>query len=314
MSSAEARYFRVGAFVFTGLALAVSGIVVLGGGRLLERPVRFETYFDESVQGLEIGSPVKQRGVQIGRVAAIDVVDEIYRFDSEEERLSYGQRVRVVMELRDAGEADYDNEENAARLQRMIDRGLRLRITTQGITGVSFIEADFLSPEQHPPMKITWEPRYFYVPSAPSMFTAITTAAERIFQRLEQVEVERVVKNLDGLILALTAKVEAFDVDELHDEGVRLLAELRTTNDELRAALAGADLPTLSADARKALVRVDGTLLRAQRTIDGSQQDLGQTIENLRVTSENLRDLTDTLRAQPSLLLRSAAPPEGGSP
>jgi hypothetical protein len=64
--SAEARYFRVGLFMFVGIGLIGSCAVILGGQGLFQTPVPFETYFDESVQGLEKGSPVKFRGVSIG--------------------------------------------------------------------------------------------------------------------------------------------------------------------------------------------------------------------------------------------------------
>ena len=33
------------------------------------KPQRFEVYFDESIHGLDLGSPVKLRGVRVGREA-----------------------------------------------------------------------------------------------------------------------------------------------------------------------------------------------------------------------------------------------------
>jgi ABC-type transporter Mla subunit MlaD len=60
--SAEARYFRVGLFVFSGAAAITLAALVLGGGQLFQEKVGFETYFESSVQGLEVGSPVKMRG------------------------------------------------------------------------------------------------------------------------------------------------------------------------------------------------------------------------------------------------------------
>ena len=69
--SAEARYFRVGLFVLVGVALIGSCTVILGGRGLFKDPILLETYFDESVQGLEVGSPVKLRGVQLGTVSLV---------------------------------------------------------------------------------------------------------------------------------------------------------------------------------------------------------------------------------------------------
>ena len=46
-------------------------MLALGAGNVFKRTVTIETYFDESVQGLDVGSAVKYRGVQIGRVTRI---------------------------------------------------------------------------------------------------------------------------------------------------------------------------------------------------------------------------------------------------
>ena len=64
--SQESHYFRVGLFVLLGAALAVGAMLLIGGGNFFSQPTRGETVFAESVQGLEIGSTVKFRGVRIG--------------------------------------------------------------------------------------------------------------------------------------------------------------------------------------------------------------------------------------------------------
>ena len=54
--SQQAHYFKIGLFVVGAIALAVIGIIVLGAGKWLERSTMVETYFFESVQGLEIAA------------------------------------------------------------------------------------------------------------------------------------------------------------------------------------------------------------------------------------------------------------------
>ena len=69
--SAKANYFKIGVFILSAAALAVVGVIVLGAGALFEKKIIMETYFDESVQGLGIGAPVKYRGVTVGSVEHI---------------------------------------------------------------------------------------------------------------------------------------------------------------------------------------------------------------------------------------------------
>ena len=63
---------RVGFFVLGGLALAVVGVVLLGGGRFFLPRHRFVSYFSPSaVIGLRIGSLVRFRGIPVGEVRAM---------------------------------------------------------------------------------------------------------------------------------------------------------------------------------------------------------------------------------------------------
>ena len=69
----EARYFKIGVFVLSSLAIGIVFLVAFAGGG--KGPaLMFETYIEESVQGLEVGSPVRIQGVPIGRVESIGFV------------------------------------------------------------------------------------------------------------------------------------------------------------------------------------------------------------------------------------------------
>src|SRR5882672_5365884 len=72
--SEESRRFRLGIFVLGGLALAIAGIIALSAGRLFQHTYPVYCYFQENVQGLEPGSPVKFRGVEIGRVEEVSLM------------------------------------------------------------------------------------------------------------------------------------------------------------------------------------------------------------------------------------------------
>jgi len=310
--SDEARYFRVGIFVFAGLLAVAATALVLGGRNLFAEKVVFEAYFDESVQGLEVGSPVKRRGVRFGTVRAIGLVEDFYEIGPEQ-RFELGQLVLVRVETAVDRERERTQEEltRAQRLENlraMVERGLRLQLTRSAITGVAFIEASFLDPERYPPLVVPWEPEYLVVPAAPSTIAQLTSAAERIMARLEAVNVEQVIEHLDGLLVNLRDATEEVDLAAVQAEARTLLAEVRETNALARRQLAAADVGELSTRARQVLAETETTLAHTRRMIEGGRYDLGRALENLRVATENLRDLTDTLRSQPSLLLRGEPP------
>src|SRR5580765_6688372 len=74
--SDESRRFRLGLFVITGVALFFAGIFALSAGRLFQRTYPLYCYFQENVQGLEQGSAVKFRGVDVGRVESVNVIPQ----------------------------------------------------------------------------------------------------------------------------------------------------------------------------------------------------------------------------------------------
>src|SRR5262245_30717971 len=67
----ETKYRRLGVFVFVALALLFGILFLLGGRSLFQPTLVFETYFNDSVAGLDVGSPVRFRGVPLGQVSEI---------------------------------------------------------------------------------------------------------------------------------------------------------------------------------------------------------------------------------------------------
>ena len=56
----------IGVFVIGAIALAVLAVVVFGSGRFFSEKMPLVMYFEGSVAGLNIGSPVMFRGVKVG--------------------------------------------------------------------------------------------------------------------------------------------------------------------------------------------------------------------------------------------------------
>src|SRR3954471_7830308 len=65
------RYYRLGLFVVVCVTMVAVVLFLLGGRKLFQPTFTFETYFNESVAGLELGAPVRFRGVPLGQVTAI---------------------------------------------------------------------------------------------------------------------------------------------------------------------------------------------------------------------------------------------------
>ena len=147
------------------------------------------------------------------------------------------------------------------------------------------------------------------MPSAPSTITQLSSAADRLMTRINQLDVEHLLTNLDTLLVNVNRVVERANVEGLQRSASALLDDARQTSAELRAAVKQAGVGDLNADARKALGQLNTTLTRLQQVVDGGAEDFASAIENLRVTSENLRDASETARSYPSLVLFGEPPP-----
>src|SRR5689334_16598280 len=158
----------VGAFVIGAFVLGIVALLAFGGVSFFSKPERFMVYFDESIHGLDLGSPVKLRGVRIGRVVGLNV-----RYESEKNRST----VAVVCELnRDIitdNRGDKLDLSSRAELQKLVDRGMRARLEIQALaTGLLFVGLDFVDPKEYPPPPVPEvTPRYVVVPFMPSAIT-----------------------------------------------------------------------------------------------------------------------------------------------
>ena len=122
----------------------------------------------------------------IGEVTRISFTYAKYQLD-----LPITQRDRYVMveaQLQPrlvGGRAAAGDMTQAENAQMEVEKGLRLRLAPQGITGTSYLEMDYLEPPP-PVLPINWTPDNVYIPSAPSTVTAIVNAAQDIMERLQQ--------------------------------------------------------------------------------------------------------------------------------
>lgn len=309
--SEEAKYYRVGLFVFTGIVVLVMAVMLFGGTDLFRQTLTFETYFTESVQGLEVGSAVKLRGVKIGTVKSIELASDVYDRQNGTE-LADDDRIAVIVHINYTAESANTEAINLVRAQkrltRMIAEGLRLRLTTQGITGIVYIEADFYDPVRYPVTTTPWTPDNIYIPSIPSVLKEFSTAAERLMSRLEEVDVEGVLENLNGFLDTLNSSAGELDLGHLQEAAVSMIEDFELTSAEIRDAVEQAQAGVLSSDVGETLQQFEAVLIDLQRMLAGGRGDVISSLDNVRAITENVRDLTDTLRAYPSLMLFGGEP------
>lgn len=347
----KTNYFKIGLFVISAVAIGVVAIIVLGAGAIFQKTVLMETYIEESVQGLDVGSPVKFRGVRVGKVEYIGLTNWQYPTN---------RRYVLVRAALTPGAFRVPIEEVEKRgFESEIERGLRVRLASQGLTGTAYLEVDYLDPERYEPLEIDWTPDSLYVPSAPSTITRLSESVDRILRNLEQINIQDITGNVEKSLNVMTKVLEGANIEKIGKETEHLLAEVRETNqkfsgflkelegtsivadtsaaaktvrriaeraekplDQLVTDLAetsttikklATKLDPLSDDLPETIALMKRTLRRLDDLVSSRQRDIDVALENIRLISENLKELTEDAKKYPAQILFGKPPPPSDS-
>src|SRR5215213_2917631 len=184
--AAPTNHYKLGLFVILGIAATIMIAVGLGAQSMRKETVTYHTYFNESVQGLDVGSPVKFRGVTIGHVSAIEVAPDHRHVEVIEELDEKDIKRLGLAETNPVGHGLKKKE-----LRFSIPPDLRAQLGSQGITGVKFIAIDFFDPKSNPPLPLPFAAADNTIPAATSMMKnledTISKAAEKLPELVDAV-------------------------------------------------------------------------------------------------------------------------------
>lgn len=280
----------VGLFLVAGTAIALVALIWLGVTRYFEKGYLYVTYFNESVQGLEKASPVKYRGVTIGRVESISVAPD-------------SKLIKVVLKV----ETDME-----------LDSNIVAQLRNVGITGSMFVELDQRKegePDQSPPL--TFPSEYPIVASKPAEISELLRGLDEVLTMIKAIDLEGVVakieKNLDLMGDAFRqANVETLSrkAEKTLDEMNRLMDKerwddiLKTFHDTIQAA------DSMFARAEKTFGRTESILVEGGDTFGQVLEDLREAARSAGVLFEKASSLAggteDTLSAMRSQLIATA--------
>ena len=312
----EKSYARLGLFLVVVLVVVLATALLFIQRWRSRAVIELVTYTNENVSGLEVSSPVRFRGVSIGRVSEVrvdprDVIVEI-DFEMFPDRLStIGIGAERIGQIRDV---------------RGMAPKLRASMVSNPVTGEAYLLLDV--PENPPtPMTLAFTPDRPYVPWVPTTratvqdrLPAILERAEATLQTVTEI-VSKVPESLDrsnrfftnverifqeSELPALSADSRKFfsttsgqidkiatDLEKVIGTDGALVAFVENAN----AAIKAADLPTTNQSARAA---ADQTALAAD--------DLRRALPAIRDSLDQLRDLARQLQEQPESVVYGPRP------
>ncbi len=321
--SSHANYFKIGLFVLAGFTLLAVALVYLGAGRMFRPRIYIETYVDGTVQGIDIGSPVKFRGVPIGRISHIDFTFNEY--DEPAADVSGRQDyVVLLMEVdKQAFRGMFDDSEITKDVEDAVGQGLRVMIQPQGITGLNYAEFDYLAPSRRtPPLPIWWTPRHPYIPSAPGTITSMLDSVNSIMDTFKALDIKDVMTQLHTALQAANVTLQKLEGGMEEMQLGKISADLRGLIADLKAKVDKLPVEELSVDGRKALDALKAAAEEAGKMSADAQtlvdkletnpllnpDEVGAIVSDFKASAANVRVLTETLREYPSQLILGEPP------
>ena len=299
----------IGAFVLGGIALAVLGITIFGSGRLFKKTTPFVMYFPGSVDGLNVGAPVKFKGVEIGSVTQIRINMGEYRTDDA--------RIPVSVEIDDSRATQEGAKTNEDYVRALIhDRGLRAQLQPQSLlTGLLFVQLDFF-PDTPIVTVLPPDSPYREIPTVPTTLAEVQQTIARVLAKAEKADIEGMLATareaLEGIRGVVTSpELRRFEAGlpgtlEHLDEAVVSFRQLATRLD--------GETGPLIADLRQAATRADetlhewkGTATRLNGALDPDsalRNQLTTALAELTGATRSVRLLADFLERNPSAVIR----------
>lgn len=273
----KTNFFKLGLFVIIAFGLGAAFLIIFGAGDFFKKELLVETCFNESVQGLTIGSEVKYKGIQIGSVKAITSVARVYQIKSD--------YVLVIIALEDSVSLGQIGKTAGIRVQNAIRDGLNVRLAFKGLTGVAYLETDYSEQGLQNPPQISWSPKNTYIPSQKSNMRQLGDALNQILENLTALNLQGITVDMDTLLRTLDQKVSALDMEQISGLAISVLTELKETSHKANAAMGSARVKKSMEDAQAAFAGL-------RELIETSKGPLSLAINDFQKAAGSTKNMT----------------------
>ena len=317
MTNSKNTSFAIGAFIVGAMVLIFIALIFFSGGRLFSKKEKVIMYFEGSVQGLQIGAPVKLKGVVLGEITDIQI-----NFQNDDKTILTAVTADLIMERINSKGASVKGE----FFTEAIKNGMRAQLNFQSfLTGLLYVELDFY-PES--PVKLYGlQSDYRELPTVATQFeelsksfaemdikgmvTHIDEFAIELNKIIKTGEIQAAIKNVKRAAISiektsnnvnLQVSQLAQNIEKTRAEIDKLLAELNTRTPEIAHSLNKSlqDLSLSLDQINKTAVSIDNNFSEDAPLMN----QLNTTLNDISRSAQAFRSLSETLEQQPESVLR----------
>ena len=290
----ETNKFKLGLFVIGSILVLIAAIFSMGIFDRFKPKAHMVTYVEESVQGLTTGSPVKYKGVPIGKVSDISIIvnnNEI-RIDIEIDLSKIHQRTgNTIAKSRELGrEQFYDFLTSASK------DGLACRIEPDGITGSKYVEINFFTDVRTPKSsrQAFFEKGIFVMPSTPSMIANLRTNIFEILTSVAAIDFKGISQKTQELLDRANKTLDRAKLDQLSTNADKVILKIDQTVTNLNQVLDQKQMRTTIRDMEESLKAIKKLAVQTENTV--ASANLSETAGDIRQLAKSLKDSSETLQ------------------
>lgn len=305
----DTKALLIGLFVSLSLSLVVA-IVFLLGSRTWWAPVeRYILFFDQSINGLNIGSKVKFRGVPIGEVESVMIRAQNQRADSS--------AIPVVIRLntnRIQHKLDQQGDPvSPASFSGFVEQGLVGQLGLESfITGLLFVELSFdaqAARSWRPHLRVTETVQE--IPTLPSSLDEITEDLAQLINRLRQINFEQLDQSMASVLAEAQRVLVGIQPEQLSKsilamESAFSAIESTAHSFQIEEGSLETYLDDLTGQLKQTLSGLDQLLLDFKGFIEADSTlsvELSHTLREFGRSAQSVRRLAEYLERNPRALL-----------
>ena len=271
MSTSQKLPLAIGAFIFGAIILVFIALLFFSGGRIFAEKAPVVMFFNDSVQGLQVGAPVKLKGVIIGEISDISI-----DFPNDS---SLGVTAAVHANLLLKRINLKGTQVGEEFFSHAIDNGLRAQLNYLSLlTGQLYVELDFYpNTASHLHGK---NDDLLELPTIANDFASLS-------KDLQSLDLKSLVTNIDNLAKELSVIASSGKIDQTLDNFNNAAIAVRNTALHIDTTQA-----TFSESGMILLAQLDSLLAQLNKDEPQLAQSLNDSLATLRNTLTNIDELT----------------------
>lgn len=321
MTNSKNTSFAIGAFIVGAMVLIFIALIFFSGGRLFSKKEKVIMYFEGSVQGLQVGAPVKLKGVVLGEITDIQI-----NFQNDEKTIVTAVTADLVMERINSKGATVKGE----FFTEAINNGMRAQLNFQSfLTGLLYVELDFY-PES--PAKLYGLQSENF--SGPRELPTIATQFEELSKNFAEMNIKGMVTHIDEFAIELNKIIKSGEIQTTIKSVNRAAASIEKTSNNLNLQISqlAQNIEKTRIDVDKLIAELNTRTPELAQSLNKSLKDLSLSLDQINKTAASIdnnfsedaplinqlsttlndisysarafRNLSETLEQQPEALLR----------